>query len=712
MQSFVRRVKALSESIQLILTLAIMGIAFFLFILSNVYTETYEIERFSNAQETIRSPITIEDTRETERRQREALQSVEDRYVILHDVTEERVEYVQELFDAIASVNKPVTNDSEEDDEDDQSDVSIERSTTEKLQELKQILSSDIIEELADDELLRLINMTESEKQLSVELLTTSLYEIFAEGVRREQIDQAYTQLNQRFQFSSIDSELKDALVALGEFAIVENSFFSIEETMEAERQAMSNVEPAMIRAGEVIVREGQTITNEIYDKLTLVGLLNSDRNVFPIIGLLIFVLLLIGFLAYCLNNYLDKNNLELKRSFALLLIVLVILTIMKSISLFSTDENQFYLLTPIATGTMLLKILYRERIALVFTIVFTFIATVMFNGQIPGALNIEVGIYFLFAQLSSIVALIAIKDRAAVLKTVLATAVVNVLVILAFLFLSYESYQLREILQYSAYGLVGAIVSGVVTIGILPFFESILGILTDMKLLTLASPNYPLLRKILTEAPGTYHHSVMVANLSEASCEVIGANGLLARVASYYHDLGKTKQPHYFIENQMGIKNPHDFLSPKQSASIILAHPYEGAEILREHHFPKEIIDIAKEHHGTSLLKYFYYKEKEHNKHAKESDFRYQGPKPRTRESAVISICDSVEAAVRSLDEPTKDKIDQLIDSIIQDRLKDGQFDDSLLTFKELTIIKQTISETLNGIYHSRIQYPNDDEK
>ncbi|WP_338121082.1 HDIG domain-containing metalloprotein [Virgibacillus halodenitrificans] len=222
-----------------------------------------------------------------------------------------------------------------------------------------------------------------------------------------------------------------------------------------------------------------------------------------------------------------------------------------------------------------------------------------------------------------------------------------------------------------------------------------------------LASPNQPLMKKLLTEAPGTYHHSVMVANLSETACEAIGANGLLARVGAYYHDLGKTLKPHYFIENQLAMSNPHDLITPKESAAIIIKHPYDGAAMLKRHRLPKEIIDIAEQHHGETLVKYFFYKELETNKKAKEADFRYPGPKPQTREIAIISICDSVEAAVRSLKEPTEEKIEQIVSSIINDRMTDGQLDDSPLTLKELKVVQRTICTTLKGIFHSRIQYP-----
>lgn len=719
MKNIINQFKKINRPLQVIITLLIIGITIFLSTLTNVYTETYEIERYSISNDTIQSPISIEDTRETERRKREALNAVEDRYLISPEVAEERIKYINELFEVIETVNQPPKTVEQEDDQTEQEDqlstnsvikndpAPPAKTTADKLIEFKQLASQELVENLTDEALILLITASDREKGIAYELLTTTLNEIFNEGIKQENLDDAKAQLAQRFQYSSLNDDLKNSLVSVGEFALVENSFFSLEDTLEAESQAINNVEPAMIRAGEIIVREGQTITNEIYDKLELVGLLNSDRNLFPVIGLVVFVILLLTLICYGLIAYLDKQHLQFNHLFTLVIISVVTIYLMKGVSLFSVDTNKLFLLMPIATGAILIKILFRERLAILFSIVFSVVGTIIFNEQIPGSLNLEVGMYFLAAQLCSIATLVAIKDRIAIFKTVAISGIVNVLVILSFVFLSYDSYQLSDILKFVIFAYVSALISGIVAIGALPFFETVLKLLSDTKLLTLANPNHPLLRKILTEAPGTYHHSVMVANLSEAACEAIGANGLLARVASYYHDLGKTKRPHYFIENQMGMDNPHNFIDPWQSAEIIIAHPYDGAKILKEHKMPKEIIDIAQQHHGTSLLKYFYYKEKEVNKDVSESLYRYPGPLPQTKESAIVSLCDPIEAAVRSMEQPTKEKIDQLINNIIKDRLQDGQLDDSHLTFKELTKIKQTISETLTGIYHTRIQYP-----
>ncbi|MDC3413352.1 HD family phosphohydrolase [Aquibacillus sp. 3ASR75-11] len=681
--------------------LLIMGLFFFVIAISNVYTETYDIERFSEANQTIRSPLTIENKDETERKSREAVEAVEDRFSISSEVTQERVGYVEELFAAITKLEEQESQDEgkEEDSE--------PPTSTEKVQNLQQILNAEITKNLDQTSLLRLVEASSNERSLGKELLTTSLYEAFNAGVRTEDVESTKEDLAQQLRYSSLNNKLKNVLINVSNFAVVENATFDVEKTVEARRQALSNVEPVMIRAGEVIVREGQTITNEIYEDLALVGLLNNDRNMYPVIGLFILVVLLIGIIGYEMYCLHLKGQLDRGKVASIVLVGLLLVSFMKVVSYFSTPTSQYFIFVPVATGGMLFKILLNERTAITLSGVYAILGSLIFNSAIPGSLNMEAGIYFFLSQLAGIIFLINVKDRSAILKAGIGITAVNILVVLLFQFLSFEKYSLTDILIQTSYGVLAAFLSAVLAIGLLPFFEATLGILSDSKLLTLSSPNHPLLRKILIEAPGTYHHSVMVANLSEASCEAIGANGLLARVASYYHDLGKTVRPHYFIENQMAIKNPHDFIEPIQSAEIIINHPYDGANLLKKHHIPKEIIDIAEQHHGTTLLKYFYYKEKEHNKQINEALYRYPGPKPQTKEAAIVCICDSVEAAVRSLKEPTKNKIEEIVTNIMNDRLMDGQLNESPLTLKEIELIHKAICETLNGIFHTRIQYP-----
>lgn len=238
-------------------------------------------------------------------------------------------------------------------------------------------------------------------------------------------------------------------------------------------------------------------------------------------------------------------------------------------------------------------------------------------------------------------------------------------------------------------------------------------GILSSLKLTELSNPNHPLLRKLLIETPGTYHHSIIVGNLAESAAEAIGANGLLARVGSYYHDVGKTKRPTFFVENQLNSQNPHDKITPSLSKNIIIAHPKDGLEMLKDYKIPEVIQDLVMQHHGTTTLRFFYNKAlNETDGAVNESEYRYPGPKAQTKEAAIVQIADSVEAAVRSLSNTTNESIEEMVRKIIKSNLDDGQFNECDLTFKEIEIISISMLETLKGIFHSRIEYPDYNEQ
>jgi len=685
--------------------LVILAVFFFFITVNNVYTKTYDIERFNRAKETIHSPITIEHESETDRKVRESVQSVEDRFDVSDDLTEERLDYIEEIFEITKKMSEEQAKDATS-----ETDESDGNSNKELLTQLKQVLSSDITSALDDKVLLQLIHLKADEQKKLEKLIKETIKESMDRGVRADNIESIKNEAIQTIEFEGLTEQSIELATSLTDYAIIENSFFDADRTMEARKEAASNVEPVMIRAGEVIVSEGQIITNEIYEELELTGLLKEERNIFPVIGLSLLIIIIITVMAIELFRLHRRNLLKRGAVLAIFFISILVVTLMKVSSLFSEQMSQIYFVVPIATGVLLIKQLIAGRMAIVLSTLYAILGSIIFNNYIPGSLNVEAGIYFYFSQISAIVLFTNIRDRLSLLRAGVGIAVVNVITVLSFLFLSFEKYALIDFMLPVIFAVISAILSAVLTIGFLPFFETGLGMLSDVKLLSLANPNQPLLRKLLIEAPGTYHHSIMVANLSELACETIGANGLLARVGAYYHDIGKTVSPHYFIENQVSIKNPHDFIEPEQSAKIIINHPYDGAKMLKEYQLPKEIIDIAKQHHGTTLLKFFYFKEKESNEAVDEAKFRYPGPKPQTKEAAVICICDSVEAAVRSLKEPTKEKIDEIVSSIIKDRLMDGQLDESSLTLGEINEVKAVICETLKGIFHSRIQYPDEE--
>lgn len=692
----VRQIKWISIGVPLF----ILGVILLFLTLNNVYTQTYDIKRFNTAKETIRSPITIENENETERKTREAVQAVEDRYTISDEITAQRLHYIDEIFEAITTLEKKEWQKDTK-----KSDMPINHQ--EKLQQLKQILSPEIKEQINDSVFSYLIELDEKDRKRGKEIVIKSVKDVLTSGVRMENKERATSEVRSSIKYTDLDEEYKKNLTRIAEFAIVENSFFDYDKTMEAQKEAASNVDPVIIRAGEIIVREGQTITNEIYEELKLVGLLSEERNFYPIIGLSLLLMMIVSIIGYEIYRLDKKSQLNKGTFISVLLIILLIASLMKVISSFTTSTNELYYIVPVATGALLIKLLINERLAVVLASTIAILGSIIFNGEIPGSLNIQAGIYFFFSQMAAIIFLMNVKDRLTIIKSGIGMSFVNVITVILFIFLSFEKYTLSDVFLQSGYAVASAFLSAVFTIGLLPFFETGLGILSDIKLLQLSNPNHPLLKKLLTEAPGTYHHSIMVANLSETACEAIGVNGLLARVGAYYHDIGKTVRPHYFIENQLAIQNPHDFIDPRESAKIIIAHPYDGVDMLKKYKMPKEIIDIAEQHHGTTLLKYFYFKEKERDDQVIESDFRYPGPKPQTKETAIVSICDSVEAAVRSLKEPTEEKIEDIVASIINDRLTDGQFDECSITFKELKIAQRAICDTLKGIFHSRIQYP-----
>ncbi|WP_188206191.1 HD family phosphohydrolase [Alkalibacillus aidingensis] len=381
------------------------------------------------------------------------------------------------------------------------------------------------------------------------------------------------------------------------------------------------------------------------------------------------------------------------------------------AIQAFSPTIDSIFYIVPIAAYAVLLNYLVHERFAMVSSVLMAIMGSFVFALFDSVSYFMNAFLYFLMSQWFAIFLYDFIKDRVSLFKTSIPLIVLHFSMVSVFQVRSFSDLLSIDFMMAIVFSVLSTFVSAVLILGLLPLFEAGFNLLTESKLLTLSNPNHSLLKKILVDAPGTYHHSVMVANLSESACEAIGANGLLARVAAYYHDIGKSFQPKYFIENQQNMKNPHDDLEPEVSADIILRHPYEGARVLREYGLPQEIIEITLEHHGTTLLKYFYFQAKEQNQEVDESRFRYKGPTPQSKESAVINICDSVEAAVRSKSNPTSEEIRNVVRAIIHDRLLDGQLDESQLTLKELRVIEETICDLLNGIFHSRIEYPDEND-
>ncbi|MDT8861785.1 HD family phosphohydrolase [Alkalihalobacillus sp. MEB130] len=683
-----------------------VGVILYILLLGNIIPETLDVRLSQIADKDIRSPITIEHQTATEERRSAAVDEIGPVYDLKREYAQNQVKKVDDIFDLVNQIKneEPDLNEVGE-------DTSEEDILEWRVEHVKDVLSLRRNNGITDQTLITLLEASDSQLQIARETTTNAVHEVMSERISIRELADAKQEVSNQIAISTVTSRLLDAMMEVAQFAIIPNYIYDANATEQVRQEAAESVEPVLIREGQLLVKEGEMITHDIYEQLRIVGLLDGSFNIFPYIGLVLLVLLIMGMLAYYVNEAqtsVQKNNSHL---LMFMLIFIVTVVIMKITSLLEGLEIQgIGFVVPVSIGAMLITLLIHTRLALFTGIMFAVIGSIMFNNETVGTFHFTYGFYILFSSFAGAYFLDKSNRISRILRAGLFVSAINIVAIVALLFMKSVQSGWFEIGMHVGFAFLSGFVAAVLTIGLLPFFEAGFGILSTSRLIELSSPNHPLLRKILVEAPGTYHHSVVVGNLAEAACETIGENGLLARVGSYYHDLGKTKRPHFFIENQMRMENPHDKISPQLSRTIIIAHPYDGADLLREYKMPKEIIDIAEQHHGTTLLKYFYHKaNQDAEQPIPEAQFRYPGPKAQTKVSAIVGIADSVEAAVRTIQKPTPDKIETLVRKIIQDKLEDGQFDESDLTLKELDQIAVSILETLKGTFHQRIEYPED---
>ena len=366
----------------------------------------------------------------------------------------------------------------------------------------------------------------------------------------------------------------------------------------------------------------------------------------------------------------------------------------------------------PIPAYTILLSIFTTPRNAF-------FASTIVLAWLAMGMhWNMEVVVAFMLLNtvVMTSVSKLKFSKRSDLLITSLKISLAGILVVGGIYFLEKYMMDINNVMILRDLGLIAVncfVIGGVFILGVLPIIENVFRVMTPYGLAELADHNQPLLKKLLSDAPGTFNHSLIVSHLAEAAAEAIGANPILARVGTMYHDIGKLLRPMFFVENQSfyGIENPHKTCTPRFSKMLITAHPKDGLELAKEYHLPQVINNFITQHHGTSLVSYFYNEalKEEGEENVKEEQFRYPGPKPNTKETAILMIADAVESAVRAAKNPSNEQIDAIIQKIIKERLNDGQLDDSPLTLKDLKTIAETFSRMLRGMHHKRIKYHND---
>lgn len=482
--------------------------------------------------------------------------------------------------------------------------------------------------------------------------------------------------------------------------------------TADAVSQAMGSVQPVTVTVypGEQILQRGVHVTAADVEMLEELNLQRVDGDYQPYIGLLLFICIAYGLLlAYCTkmggDSKINAGSITL-----ISLLFVVILLIARFITLIKIDSSltsdwMLGLAIPVPAFSMLVAALVNKRTAIFSTVIVSIFVGIM------------CGVHMLYACAALIGGLVAVlqiskmNSRSYYAMAVLNISMTYLMVAVSWCFMwSYDRSSLYVAMLMS---LLNGVLSVILTVGTMPLLESAFSITTGIRLMELANINHPLLKKLMIEAPGTYNHSIIVGNLAEAAADRIGADGLLVRVASYFHDIGKVKRPNFFVENQKPGDNPHDKLQPSLSTFIITSHTKEGAEMAREYKLPKEIIDIIEQHHGTSLVQGFYQKALTQQENSdidiaiREEDFCYPGPKPQTREAALVMLADSCQAAVQSMAAPTSGQIEGMVRDIVKGKLNSGQLDQCALTFRDLDIISSTYATILAGANHYRIPYP-----
>lgn len=571
----------------------------------------------------------------------------------------------------------------------------------EKIKGLSENLPVKLSEEALDSSLaLSTIKLAELE-DMAIKLVG----QMMDTGIKEEKIQDARIKLGDEIEGLPLSEKEKLFLKEVTQKAITPNLILNYVKTEKEREKARQSVEPVrqIVRKGLIIIRRGDQVTPEHIALLEALGLQRPRINYQTVGGLASLSLLTLLLLGTYLWQYRRDILSSQSRLYLLGIILLFITLLSKTINTIaiSSFSSSIGYLTPIATGTMLITILLDAKLAILVNVVLS-----SFVGMIN---NNDLGIFMVafFGGMAGIYSVSRLSQRDDLTRAFLIISATNIVTSLTLGTIAGSVWQ--DIFMRSIWGVVNAIFTTVLTIGLLPFLEKTFSITTPIRLLELANPNHPLMRKFLLEAPGTYHHSIIVANLAEAAAEKVGGDTLLVRVGSYYHDIGKLNRPYFFIENQLGNDNPHDKISPTLSTFIITSHVKDGLELAREYRLPEDVQDIIRQHHGTSLVSYFYHRATENEKEESlaERDFRYPGPKPQTKEAAIVMLADSVEAAVKSLNKPTPARIEVMVKKLIKDKLHDGQLDECDLTLRDLDIIANAFIHSLGGIYHSRIEYP-----
>ncbi|QMI86113.1 HD family phosphohydrolase [Granulicatella sp. zg-84] len=660
----------------------------------------------SVATQTIRANKTIEDIEATDKAKAAVAKNVQDIYENDETIAVKKLGEVTKFFEIITNFRKELAQSAD-------ATIPIAQKTADIISRFFTSLNDEnkIIHNYAygfSEALIKKLLVASETDYKTYETLTKKVVEqILKEDIYPTDIAKSQSQANAQILTLTYFDDVRETVTELVRPAIVATMVVNKEATILEGERAKAGVLPVMITQGEVIVREGEAIGATAYRKLTLLGMTNNTYNNQLLIGCSIVLVMQFSLVWYFICKQAKTNT---KRHlyvnmYATLMVMLTGLVLVANLVQKSGLEY-FSLIVPIGVIPLFLIPKAKRRLAILCV---SFLVTLCFflgDGGNTIQTQLVWKFYALIAMFSTVV--VSGKRKKPLLQHFIVLLILNVGFIIALAFFHDIAITSNTFIQMMLYSILNAIL----TIGILrigqPYFDILFEDKAVLRMLELSNPNQPMLKELIAKAPGTYHHSIMVANLSANAVELIGGDSLFTRVACYYHDVGKLKKPMFFVENlPSGMENPHKLLTPQESRDIIFEHVTAGVEMLKEAGMPQSIIDICAQHHGTTIMKYFYVTAKEDDDTVDEKDFRYPGPRPTTKEAAVISIADTVEAAARSMKNPSFEAIRDLVKGTIQSRITDGQFDDCPITMKELKIVEDSLITGLSSSYHTRVEYP-----
>lgn len=680
---------------------------------TSVQPRTVDYREGQVAEQSIRANKTIENTTATEQKRQLAAESVIPEYTYQQDIAQTQHNLVEHLFNLVANVNQASDEENQRRESESGDEDARLVSTDEKIAMLKKEFESidsdnlNFYQRISNTFFQNVFALNEEELTSVKENSLNLIDEQMGNQIRQSGLAEVRRAAEDKLEMLDLSNTQVQAVRTMINQGIVANTFLNERRTEELQEAAKDAIRPVMIYQGEIIVREGSQIDANAIEKLTLLGMTSQSTSIFPIVAMTAAIILQIIVLMYYMKQLEDNEKRQNAVAFYVIMMVLSIL-VMKFFQIFQTELMPFIpLFYPAAFVPLVLSLFINRRLGIL-SAVFQVISAMLIFYHSIGTNNLTIILisYMFSGLMGTVISRKRIADQGitSLVWVVVFPFIMNVILVI-FQGMDFASGQTWITLVAS---IAGSILSLLLTIGLHQYIELLITDDSVIVLNELSNPNHPLLKQLLEEAPGTYHHSMMVANLSANAVAEIGGESLLTRVACYYHDIGKLKHANFFVENlPAGAENPHNFLLPEDSKQIIFGHVIDGAKILEEKNMPQMVIDICRQHHGTTLMKFFYVKAKERNSETTEEEFRYPGPIPQTKEAAVVSIADSCEAAVRAMDNPTNEKIREFVSNLITGRILDGQLDDSGLTLKEIRIIEKSLINGLCSTFHSRIKYP-----